>query len=133
MATFTSAGMKLFTLALPFSPAFTVIPETTSPLLHPSPLLHSWSYISFICRYHHTLLLGPLLSRSPKGWALHFALSSLSPQIRRIPSVSQFLYASSFNPCFHTQSLYVCVFTVSSLSSLTTFILLGPTLGSFLP
>lgn len=119
-----------------------------SDLLSPSPQrLHLHSFIPHPCsipgppstarplspssHYHHSLPL-VLLSHSPKGRSLHFALSHLFPQIRSFPSVSQFLYASSSNPCLHTQSLYVCVFTVSNLSSLTTFLLLGPTLSSFL-
>lgn len=78
-----------------------------------------------------TLLL-PVLSHLPKMVTPLCPFPSLSLD-QNFPSVSHSLCASSLNPCLHTQSLYICVFTLSNLSPLTTFILLGPTPSSFLP
>lgn len=113
---------------------FTLIPEVTSLLLHPSSLFQSWPSIyllpsvSFVS--HHPAA-GCALPFAPRLVTPLCPSPSLSPD-QNFPSVSLFLCASSLNPCLHTQSLYICVFTLSNLSPLTTFVLLGPTPSSFL-
>lgn len=111
---------------------FTLISEVTSPLLHPSPLFQSWPSIS-------TLPSVSSISHHPHpaaGCTLPFAPRLVTPLCpfpdQNFPSASHFPCASSPNPCLHTQSLYICVFTLSNLSPLTTFVLLGPTPSSFL-
>lgn len=108
--------------------------------------LHFRGYIptpSFLALHQHPVLFS-FVSHHPHpaaGCTLPFAqglltplcpFPSLSPD-QNFPSVSHFLCASSLHPCLHTQSLYICVFTLPNLSLLTTFILLGPTQSSFLP
>lgn len=99
------------------------------PCSSPSPPSTSCP-VSFTSHYPHPAAGTLLLARRLVTPFCPFP--SLSPD-QNFPSVSHFLGASSLNPCLHTQPLYICVFTVSNLSPLTTFISLGPTPSSFLP
>lgn len=103
-----------------------------TPPSHPcsTPDPPSTSSVLIISHYYHTLSLA-LLSHLPKGWSLHFALSHLFSQIRSFSSVSQVLYASSFNPCLHTQLLYVHVFSFQLV--ITNYFHFAGTHSEFLP
>lgn len=82
---------------------FTLIPEVTSPLLHPSPYPSpgSISTPSSVSFPHYPLPAAGCTPHFPKGWSLHPALPHPSPQIR----------ASHLLPTFFVHHLSILAFT----------------------